>query len=341
MSRILVTGATGFVGCHLCRRLLAAGHQVVALVRDEQRIPANLRGQIAAVRGDLTDDTSLRRAVRGCDAVCHLGALATAWDPDPLAYLRLNAGATGSLLEAAKDAGVSRFVHISTIAAVPGTGTRGHGTAPGSPTPYAVSKRISEALVRQYAAAGGNAVIVRPARVYGPGPCNDANGATRMMALYLTGRFRFVLRDGGARGNYVHVDDVARGIELALVRGRSGAAYPLGGQDITLRGLLETVGEIAGVHRRMLTVPVPLVMPWVHLGLVAGRVGLRPRLTPAWVRYFLEDRPLDLDPSRRELGYAPRSLRQGLSETLHWMMGSEGGERNGHRFYEHLAARPN
>jgi farnesol dehydrogenase len=326
-SRILITGATGFVGEKLVPKLLARGRTVRALVRDPSGLPPHLRSRLEIVRGSLTDDEVLDRAVRDCGAVLNLAALARAWTPDPGDYHRVNARAVQVLLEAAARHRVQRFVHVSSVAALPPVGYARRWGVAQRPTVYGQSKTASELLVRQYAAAGGHAVVVRPSRVYGPGPWTDANATTRLMALYLSGRMRLRLADRDVEANYVHVDDVATGIRLALAHGRPGEAYNLGGENASLKSFFATVAAAAGVRRTVLPVPPQLVLPFIRLAPLWGRLGGRVEVTPEWLNNFLEHRPLDIEASRTILGYAPRSLARGVSQTLAWLARQEGGDR--------------
>src|SRR2546427_596110 len=154
-------------------------------------------------------------AVRGAETVLHLAACARAWARDPAEFTAVNVHTVERLLESAHAAGVSRLVHVSTMLTLPpGRPAPLDGLA-ARPTPYEESKRAGERLVESYAAAGRHAVIVHPTRVYGSGPCNDANAVTRVIALYLRGRFRVRLDDGDVLASYVHAADVADGIRGA------------------------------------------------------------------------------------------------------------------------------
>lgn len=210
------------------------------------------------------------------------------------------------------------------VAGVPyAQGHSGNGRSPA--TPYEESKRESERVVFRHESSGLHSVIVRPTRVYGPGPMNDANGVAVMLSMYLKGRFRVRVSDGDVLANYVHADDVARGILLAARSGAKGAVYELGGENISLRGLLDLSAEIAGVRHRVFAIP-----PWAGLAVaglleVGGRFGATPFITRGWVRTFLEDRRVDITPARRDLGYEPRSLRDGLAETISWLRTASAG----------------
>ncbi len=325
MKTILVTGATGFVGRHLVRRLLSNGYRVRVFVRDPDRLEDGIRNRVDVVTGSLGDEAAARRAVAGTSWVLHLAALAKAHAPDPNEFLRLNADAVEQLIEAALAAGVQRFVHVSTVAALPPVRPAPQWGVPRRPTPYALSKLAAEKMVRDYAAKGLETVIVRPSRVYGPGPWNHANGTTRLMAMYLNGSLRCRLADDDVHANYVHVADVAAGIELAARRGRVGRAYNLGGENASLRGYLGVIAELSGIERRVIALPAQLVLAASYLCALWGKLGGEPCLTPDWLNNFLEHRPVDITTARRDLGYRPRTLRVGVQQTLAWLTGSEGG----------------
>jgi nucleoside-diphosphate-sugar epimerase len=316
MNTVLITGATGFIGQRLVRRLLQQDVRVRVMVRDPARLAGAVRSRVDVVQGELG----------GADHVLHLAALATACTRHPRDYARLNAEAVALLLDAAARAGVRRFVHVSSIAALPPVESpRVSGFARFGPTEYAASKAASEVIVRRYVANGHDAVIVRPTRVYGPGPWNDANGATRLIVMYVQGRLRVRPADRGVHANWVHVDDVAAGIELAARRGRCGGEYELGGENASLREYLAQVAEVTGVTRTVVPVPPAALLPAAWLGKAWARAGGRASLTPEWLANFLEHRPVDSAAARRDLGFAPRALQAGLAETVDWIARQQKG----------------
>jgi len=331
MKKILVTGATGFVGGRLVPQLLSAGEEVRVFVRDADRLEKSVRDRVDVVEGGLEDHDAMDRAVAGCSQVLHLAALAQVYVRNPREYFRINTDSVEALLRSAARHSVRRVVHVSSVAALPPEKYAACWGISHRPTPYAESKTASEILVRKYVADGHDAVIVRPSRVYGPGPWNDANSTTRLMALYLAGRFRFRLADGDVQANYVHVDDVAAGIALAARNGRSGEAYALGGENASMVEYLATISDISGIRRRVLKIPPQMVLPFAHMCSMWGWCGGSVSITPAWVNNFLEHRPMDISTSRIDLGYEPRSLRVGVSQTLNWILGVGGGEQNVYR----------
>lgn len=315
----IVTGATGLIGAPLVRQLLEGGGRVRVLVRFVACLPPDLRERVEVAVGDIRDPAAVRRAVTGAHTVLHLAGLARAWTRDPAIFTATNVDGVRNVLEAARRHDVERLVHVSTVLTL----ERGAG-APAA-TPYERSKLAGERLVAAYAQEVGDAVIVHPTRVFGPGPLNDANGVTRMIHDYLCGRFRFRIADGGARANYVHAFDVAAGIRLAAERGRSGGHYVLGGDgNLTVAELLDRVATLAGRRRRVVPIPPPLARGIGLGGELWGRIAGRTSLTRAWVEVFLRDQPADITAARRELGYAPHALDRRLRETLAWLASASG-----------------
>jgi nucleoside-diphosphate-sugar epimerase len=315
---VLVTGASGLIGRHVVARLLAAGRPVRVLVRERSRLEPGVGGRVCVVDGDLRNPRALARAVEGAGTILHLAACARAWSRDPEEFAAVNVQAVGSLLDAAADAGVERFVHVSTVLTLPGLRPEGWQSSRRL-TPYEETKLIGERLVDGYAAMGRHAVVVHPTRVYGPGPLNDANGVTRLVALYLSSPVVLRLNDGDVLANYVHAGDVAEGILLAGERGRSGRHYVLGGENSSLRGVLHLVGELSGIRRRTLAVPLTAALAAAHAAVLWGHLGGRAPITPAWMRSYFDDQRVDVTPSCRELGYHYRPLREGLQETIAWL----------------------
>jgi farnesol dehydrogenase len=316
----LVTGATGFIGRYVVRQLLQEDELVRVLVRDPCALEPAARDRVQIVQGDIRDGRSVAAAVQGVDRIIHLAACARAWSRDPTEFETVNVDAVERLLDAAHCAQVQRLVHVSTIVTL-----TPHRAAPvtdryKTPTPYEATKVAGERLVEAYAASGRHAVIVHPTRVYGPGPLTDANGVSKLFALYLRGRFRFRLDDKDVLGNYVHAGDVAAGILLAARRARSGAHYILGGpENASIADLLRLLDELAGVHHLVLRLPKRAAFAYAHAAELWGHLGGSVILTPGWVRTFLEDHRVDIGPARREIGYRPRSLRQGTAETIAWL----------------------
>ncbi len=318
-AKTLVTGASGFIGRQLVRQLVDAGERVRIICRHPDALIREHGSLVEAVRGDIIDRDAMVRAMDGVGTVFHLAGCARAWSRNPREFWDVNVTGTELLLELASRAGADRIVHVSTVLTLPELRRTWLPDGIRKPTEYEHTKLMGERLVLSYIASGGDAVIVHPTRVYGPGPLTDANGATKMIALYLAGRFRLRVADGDVPGNYAHVEDVARGMILAAHWGRSGAHYVLGGENASIRDLFELVAELSGVRHRMVAVPPRAAIGVGHLSEFWGRLGGQVVITADWVRVYLEDQGVDITPTTRELGYAPRPLRAGIAQTLAWL----------------------
>jgi farnesol dehydrogenase len=302
---IAVTGGTGFIGSRLIHTLLQQGDTVRMLTRPRKDPVATSGAEI--VWGDVRDPPAVERLVGGADLVFHLAACARAWVRDPREFETVNVEGTRNVLNAARAAGVRRVVHVSTE------------LVDGEITPYQRTKRAGEQVVQEYVAAGGDAVIVRPTRVYGPGALNPANSVTRVMAAYRNGTFRLRLADGGAYANYVYVDDVVDGLLKAAECGERGAAYLLGGENLTIPELLNLVAEATGRRHAVLALPPLAARALGRVCELGGRLGIEPLITRDWVALLTTDRPQSSARAEAELGYRPRGARQGIAATVAWL----------------------
>jgi dihydroflavonol-4-reductase len=319
----LVTGATGFVGAAVTRKLVAAGNSVRVLVR-----PSSATGNIAdlsvqQVRGDLTDATSLRRAVEGCEALYHVAADYRLWVPRPPAMYQVNVEGTAALMEAALEAGVERIVYTSSVAAL-GSSTGGVPADEETPVElremvghYKRSKFLAEERVRELHRERGLPVVtVNPSTPFGPGDVKPTPTG-RIVLDAMRGRIPAYV-DMGL--NIVHVDDVAEGHLLALEKGRPGERYILGGEDMTLREILTEVANLTGRRPPKLRLPRALVMPVAALAEAWARLpwGGEPLVTTDSVRMSRKHMWYSSAKAIRELGYSPRPAREAIHAAVEW-----------------------
>jgi farnesol dehydrogenase len=328
----LITGATGYIGSQIAERLVAEGHTVHALYRSEGKLGslATGTGQLLAgivpKKGDLLDLPSLHAAAEGCDAVFHVAAFAKPWDKNPQTFYDYNHTGAVNVFEAALAAGARRVVFTSTAGTM-SPSAKGLPSDEATPrsvdffTDYDRSKAMAElAAERMCQQHGMEIVTVNPSRVYGPGLLSDSNGVTRMVRLWLDGRFRLLPGDGNGIGNYAYIDDVVEGHLLAMRHGRAGERYLLGGDNASFKEFFGKLETIAGKRRIMAHLPLPLLrgvasfMEWR-----AGITGTPPVLTPPWARRFSYNWELSIEKAKRELGYEPVSLRDGLVRTVRWL----------------------
>jgi nucleoside-diphosphate-sugar epimerase len=323
---VFVTGSTGFIGTALANELVRRGHAVHALVRAASNTDGLTHQHISKVRGDILDPESLVRGLRGCTQVYHLAAYAKSWARDPTTFFRQNVEGTKNVFQAAQEAGVRRMVFTSTIV-VFGPTSPGLVADESMPrmtqdycTEYEESKTIAEQEVLKLAATGLPVVIVNPTRVYGPGKLTEGNSVSLMLDRYQRGKFPFLLNEGKDVGNYVLVDDLVQGHILAMEKGRLGERYILGGENISLKGLLDMVDEETGQRHRQIHLPPRLALLYSALEQKKAEwFGLYPQVTPGWVRTFLQDWAYCSAKAERELGYQITPLREGIRKTLDWI----------------------
>lgn len=312
---VAVTGCTGFIGSRLVQRLAADGYRVRMLSRRPAGThPVHRSGEV--VEGDLGDDRALADLVAGTSVVFHLAGLAGVWARDVNAFRRTNVQGTIRLLSAAGTAGVPRFLHTSTnLVEIEPTIPKG----PRILTTYQQSKFEAEAAVRTRAPEGVEPVVVRPCRVFGPGPLTEANAVTRIIDLHRRGLFRFRLADGDARGNFVYVDDVVAGMVLAARSGTPGEAYTLGGENASMTQFLRAVDTVTHAPHGVAQLPLGAAHGVARLMEAAAMFGLKPLITRNWVDLFATDWPSSSEAASRDLGYAPRSLDEGIRQTIDWL----------------------
>lgn len=315
--RVLVTGATGHLGPHVVRALLADGHQVTALVRPESDRAPLEHLAVAMVEGDITRPDSLTPAVAEQNAVVHMAALHDLWAPERATYAEVNIEGALNVRDAAAAAGLVRMVFVSSGSAIGELrGTTGTEDTPRRDyflTDYEASKLAAEQELLE-TAPPPDIVVINPASVYGPG---DVEGNGLAVVGAVSGRMRV---SADADNAYVYVDDVARGIAAALVRGRPGERYILAGQNLSRRAFLERAVHLAGLEHEIHRASPLLWRVLTRLFELQSRFsGGRPPTSSDAVRSALHGTRLDGGKAARELGVTYTSLDDGLNATLDWL----------------------
>ncbi len=319
---ILVTGATGFFGGNLARRLAESGERVRVLVRDGRR-PVALDGFAYEIaEGDLRDEPALARAARGCRQVYHAAASTAMWCRDAAGFEAIrdvNVGGTRRLLRAAAEARVERVVHVSTVDAIglpPPGGIADESTdwPPGRiATPYAVTKREAEAVALSADVA---TVVVNPGFMIGPLDPKPSSG--RLLLPLTRGPVVACPRRGG--NNFVDVGDAVAGTMAAMAVGRRGERYILGHANMTYRELFAMALRVLG--RRAVLLPVPsscLLAAGRVLEAAARLTGGEPLLPVELARVASADHYYDSGKAIRELGLPQTPIERALADAFAWL----------------------
>lgn len=314
--KILVTGATGLVGNDLVWRLVERGDEVRALVRDPERARKSLPPGVEFVAGDMTNRESLRAAVKGVERVFHTAGIPELSVGDPLIHDRVNRQGTADLLEAALEAGVSRFIHTSSMStfSAPRSGrmTEDNLQHP-KHTAYERSKQAAEREVDAARARGLDTVILNPGGIYGPSPFpNLMNGLFLRIARGQSSKYT---TSGGVSVLYVRGCTDAH--LAAADRGRSGARYLLADAHHSMLEITREAIRIAGQH-----VDVKVLPDWVMSGVARigefldRRLRLGAPVTRDSLSFTRWDVRVDSTRAQRELGFRPTPLSEGVAETL-------------------------
>jgi dihydroflavonol-4-reductase len=319
--KALVTGATGFVGAAVARALLGAQWRVRVLARpgSDRRNLKSLDVEVS--EGDLADLRSLERAAQGCDGLFHVAADYRLGARDPAELYRANVEGTRNVLSAAHRSGVQRIVYTSSVATIgiPADGTPGDEQSANSLENmighYKRSKYLAEEVVREAARDGISVVIVSPSTPVGPGDVKPT--PTGQLVLDAAAGRMPAYVDTGL--NIVHVDDVAAGHLLAYERGRAGERYILGGQDMSLREILELIARLEGRSPPRVRLPYGVVLPIAYLAEGFARLtGRSGRITLEGVRMSRKKMFFSSAKAVRELGYRWRPPVQAFEDAIRW-----------------------
>ncbi|HEX4453361.1 MAG TPA: NAD-dependent epimerase/dehydratase family protein [Kofleriaceae bacterium] len=316
--RVLVTGASGFIGGAVARRLLVHGANVRVLLRPSTRANVPDPSSVEPVFGDLRDAGAVLAAAHGCDAIFHAGGLYS-FSADAAELHAINVGGTRSIIAAARQTG-ARLVHTSSISTI--GGMRG-GVIPDerqdagehAPGPYKASKWLAERLIRDEAARGLDAVIVNPTFPIGWGDVKPTpTGA--VIRDFLAGKIPAYVDTGM---NVVDIDDVAEGHWLAYERGVRGERYILGNANLMMRELLEQLAELSGRKPPRLRLPYAVALGLAHAdALVTGRRANRARVPLEAVRTAKDVRFASSARAVRELGLPQTPVRTALASAVRW-----------------------
>jgi len=326
MTRVLVTGGTGFIGKHLLSALAAGGRKLRVL---DLRPPTSALPQVEYIAGSVLEPNLVDEAIRDVDEVYHLAGLPGMWIPHKDDFHAVNCRGTEIVITAARKRGIARFLHCSTESILfrptPLRDAAGEPSLlppPEMPGPYTRSKMLAEQFAAQAAASGFPLVIGTPTMPIGP---HDQNltPPTAMLRHFLNARVQMYL---DFIVNLVDVRDVAAGLILAMENGRSGHRYILGGESISLKKILQLMATISG--RRYVSIPVPgrvAEIAAAMLEFVSDHVTHRPPSgTAEGVRIALRATELSIEKARSELGYAPRPIEPALRDTIAYLLGAHG-----------------
>jgi dihydroflavonol-4-reductase len=321
--KVFITGANGFIGSAIVRALLTKGYDIKALVRKDSDCRNLQNLPIELIYGDLTEADSLAQGLKGCEVVFHVGAFYRLWHYDADLFYKVNVEGTRNVMLAALASGVERVIYTSSVATL-GTATehrvanedteidpnvkKGH---------YKQSKYLAEAeVLRLIKEKSLPAIIVNPTAPIGPGDIKPTPTG-RLIRDAAFGRIPAFVDTGL---NIVHVDDVAEGHFQAFKKGRVGERYILGGENMSLRTILESVSGLTQRRPPKLRLSPELVLPLAYLTEAWASLtrGNEPMITVAGVRLSRQLMYFSSEKAREELGYRPRPADEAITDAVSW-----------------------
>jgi dihydroflavonol-4-reductase len=328
-NRILVTGASGFLGSRLVKQLVARGESVKAFVRAGSRLEmfAGLPPEAFELAyGDVLVRDSVYRALASCSRLIHVAGNFSMWAQDPASIMEPAVLGTKNVLWAAERRGIERIVITSSVGVLgvtdgPTTLTESHGFNVEDPETYYLSKLRADEIVREAQSTGLPIVSVLPAALFGPGDWKPTpNGRLLLDYLRRSPDFRVPIFEGGF--NLVDVDDVAMGHVLALERGRPGERYILGGDNVTYEQLFSTLSDLTGLAApggRVGRATLELLAVFVKLW--ARWTGEPPPITRKLIKHRVNKYSwVSSEKAEHDLGYRHRPHRETLDRAIRWYL---------------------
>jgi nucleoside-diphosphate-sugar epimerase len=331
--RVFLTGATGYIGRVLARRLVETGHEVRALVRPTSRSERVAQiealgalGRVAAFTGDVADRASMREGMSGADWVIHAAA-----DLDPLgppARMReANVAGSDNVAGLAYKLGVGRFLSVSSVAAFGGSSPDGSPAGESSPpiepfpTLYSATKHAGQEAIRAWAQRGLRVNTVFPSLVYGPP--GKKEGSNAFLRQILKGRYP-ALVGADRKTSWIFLDDLVTGLLEVVRRAPPGRDFIMAGDTITLRDLVARVAALGGARPPRWSLPVGLARTLVAMATPLYRArGRRPPVSAEQLRNLERHWAFDDSRARQELDWHPRGLAAGLPPTIAYLQSQE------------------
>ncbi|OVA15791.1 NAD-dependent epimerase/dehydratase [Macleaya cordata] len=297
--KVLVTGASGYLGGNLCQALLREGYSVRAFVRPTSDLsslsPVTHDPALELAYGDVTDLPSLLLACSGCEVIFHAAALVEPWLPDPSRFFSVNVEGLKNVLEAFRETKtVEKIIYTSSFFALGSThdGCIANETQVHNEklfcTEYERSKAIADKIAIQAASDGLPIVLVYPGVIYGSGKVTAGNVVARLLIERFNGRLPGYIGNGNDKFSFSHVDDVVNGHIAAMQKGRAGERYLLTGENASFKDVFDVASSITGTRRPWFHIPFWAVEAYGWLSLFFARImGKLPLLSPprVWILY--------------------------------------------------------
>lgn len=322
--KYFVTGATGFIGCALVRKLADSGHTVHALFRSKSKTDSIKHPNVRLFKGNILDSKSIHRAMEGCPYVFHTAALTKIGIKNLKLYHDINVTGTKNVMETALTLGVKKVVLTSTAGVFgPSSIKKIHENVLRKTnyfTEYERTKAEADSTARSTIKKGLHIVIVYPTRVYGPGLMGESNSLTQIIRLYIKGRWPIIPGSGKSIGNYVYIEDVIKGHLMAMEKGFPGEKYILGGENISYRRLFYYLKKVSQKNYPLLKLPFFIIIVFSQIMKISAKIfNFYPFITPEIAKKLKQDWAVSSRKAVQDLGYNPIPLQEGIRKTIQWL----------------------
>jgi len=323
--KILVTGATGYLGHRLALTLAERNNEVRILVRNpnSQNIPHHKN--IKVFTGDITERQSIATAIKRCQQVYHTAALVKAFDKDSTLFYKVNVEGTRNLLESAIEAGVEKFLLTSSCSVIGPTIKKAMCENDKRIAPldndYDATKHLAENLVKEYGKKGLYTVIVSPSKVFGPSGFEAKSiSVNTIISKFIKGEPTFIPMPSNLIANYCFIEDVIEGHILAMSKGNVGENYILGGENISFSEFFNTIKTLSEKKGKLIEIPKFImktlaVMQWLQY----KATNKEPLITENGIRQIYCNKIFSSEKAIRKLGYQITPLKVGLQQTIHFL----------------------
>ena len=262
--------------------------------------------------------------MHGCEGLIHTAAFAKIWSKNKADFYKTNVEGTKNIIETAINTDVKRCIFTSSAGVLgPSFSSETTEESNGSSFTfgdYEQSKKMADQLIMNSKNKNYDAIILYPTRVYGPGLLSESNGVTRMINKYLNGKWHFIPGDGHAIGNYVFIDDLVQGYILAYLYGKPWEKYILSGTNISYNQFFNQIKKISGVNYPLINIPQIISMVVASFIMMKTKItNTPPMITPTHVRKFAYNWETSCEKAKRDIGYQPESIEQGLTKTISWL----------------------
>jgi nucleoside-diphosphate-sugar epimerase len=322
--KIMITGATGYIGNKLAHTLANKGYIVHALVRSKESEKILGHKNIRIFYGDILQPSSISEAMNGCDQVYHTAGLVRLWANDPSQFYVHNVVGTENILNAALAMRVKKLVYTSSCGVWgssilhPLTETDPRTNAFNND--YDLSKFLAEKLVKEYSYKGLYTVIVNPPRVYGPGLMRHSNAVNRFLHYLVKNKIVFLPANKNSESNYAFIDDVVNGHILAMEKGLGGERYILGGENVSYEKLVHLAQQVGNFKNVLVRLPrfIAKAFSWIEL-LRSRMTAHDPILVPSAVERMFASKTLDSSKAIKQLGYTITPLEEGIRISIEYL----------------------